>query len=305
MNSGDFRVTALLTEHLGFAPLTLVDEVINAVNQIMYNCTDALETFLKKRRGLQLEKLKDKAGIDLKSLLDGDPSAEKENNIFPLDEIRHGTAELETLLVSHVDKNFDKFELYTLRNILTLPKDLVEEGWIRLKHHENLDLSRLPAEHPELNDKIKKLVENIDLELQLRKVIKLQLSRATKILDLLKRHKLAIESVIAVNSHSELTPEIITILKEKLTPLNENIYYLFGQLSDLMHQIIKLNDKFLGSGSESSLKKFSFASTQRDAYLNDKSMKILEMIGVLRQSSSTQYPEVLYSAYAQTQTEEN
>ena len=32
----DERTTAILTEHLEFAPLTLIDDVINAVNEIMY-----------------------------------------------------------------------------------------------------------------------------------------------------------------------------------------------------------------------------------------------------------------------------
>ncbi|KAM9897702.1 hypothetical protein OXX79_006723, partial [Metschnikowia pulcherrima] len=116
MNSSDYRVTALLTEHLGFAPLTLVDEVINAVNKIMYNCFDALETFLTKRRDAQLEKLRRDNGIgegdadiDTNGLMDEKISAaEERGEVFPLAEIHHGTSELETLLVSHVDRNFDK-----------------------------------------------------------------------------------------------------------------------------------------------------------------------------------------------------
>lgn len=42
--------------------------------------------------------------------------------------------QLETLLEATVDKTFDKFEIYTLRNILTVPDDLT--GWIRLAHYE-------------------------------------------------------------------------------------------------------------------------------------------------------------------------
>ena len=33
-----------------------------------------------------------------------------------------------------MDKTFDKFEIYTLRNILTVPDDLT--GWMRLGHYE-------------------------------------------------------------------------------------------------------------------------------------------------------------------------
>lgn len=50
------------------------------------------------------------------------------------EEIENGCHQLETLLVDSADKTFDKFEIYTLRNILT-----VEEGlspWMRLGHYE-------------------------------------------------------------------------------------------------------------------------------------------------------------------------
>lgn len=47
-------------------------------------------------------------------------------------EIETGTHQLETLLYSSIDRNFDKFELYMLRNILAIP--LEDAGWIRLKH---------------------------------------------------------------------------------------------------------------------------------------------------------------------------
>lgn len=49
-------------------------------------------------------------------------------------EIEEGLHKLETLLYSTVDKNFDKFEIYVLRNILSVPADLV--NWVRLSHYE-------------------------------------------------------------------------------------------------------------------------------------------------------------------------
>lgn len=49
-------------------------------------------------------------------------------------EIENGLHQLETLLESTVDKAFDKFEIYVLRNILTVPEDLI--SWVRLTHYE-------------------------------------------------------------------------------------------------------------------------------------------------------------------------
>lgn len=42
--------------------------------------------------------------------------------------------QLETLLEATMDKTFDKFEIYTLRNILMVPNELT--GWMRLGHYE-------------------------------------------------------------------------------------------------------------------------------------------------------------------------
>lgn len=50
------------------------------------------------------------------------------------DEIENGMHQLETLLEATVDKTFDKFEIYTLRNILTVPDELAP--WMRLGHYE-------------------------------------------------------------------------------------------------------------------------------------------------------------------------
>ena len=50
------------------------------------------------------------------------------------DEIENGVHQLETLLEATVDKTFDKFEIYTLRNILTV--DAGVASWMRLGHYE-------------------------------------------------------------------------------------------------------------------------------------------------------------------------
>lgn len=54
-------------------------------------------------------------------------------------EIENGLNQLETLFEANVDKAFDKFEIYVLRNILTVPQDLV--NWVRLGHYEVGSLS--------------------------------------------------------------------------------------------------------------------------------------------------------------------
>lgn len=281
MDSTDYRVTALLTEHFEFSPLSLIDDVINAVNKIMYNCTDALDAYLEKRRNVQLEELR-KAGGD-------------DGTVFPLAEIRQGTAELETLLVSHVDRYFDKFELYTLRNILVLPKDLVEDGWVRLKHHEGLDLAKGAPEMAQL-EQVGPLVESINLELKLRKLLKVQTEQATRIVRLLRHYKRCVELTVLPRADSRLDAATVAKLRDTLEPMNENIYFLLGQVDELLRLVLALNDKFMNDKLLGALGKLLFAPTNRDAYIRDKSMRILDEIGVWGDTESG----VLYSAYAET-----
>lgn len=279
MNSSDYRVTALLTEHLGFAPLTLVDEVINAVNKIMYNCFDALETFLTKRRDAQLEKLRRDNGIgegdadiDTNGLMDEKISAaEERGEVFPLAEIHHGTSELETLLVSHVDRNFDKFELYTLRNILTMPRDLVEDGWVRLKHHEHLDNLDLTETQAGKGENIASLLKNISYELQLRKVLQAQLSKAQKLVGLLSRYKNSIDALILTHLNTQLSADSIRKLKEGLTPMNENVYYLISQLRELIDQVSRLTHTLTED-------QMHFRPTNRDIYLHEKTLALIQSL---------------------------
>lgn len=271
---------SLLTEHLGFAPLTLIDEVINAVNHIMYRCTDALETFLANRRKAQIEEIKAKSNDSDVVMDDAEPdfvNPEFQHRVFPQDEIRLGTAELETLLVAHVDRAFDKFELYTLRNILAIPQDLVANGWLRLKHHESLDL---PLQDPtdssiaELDEKIKEITTKINHELTLRKILQAHLARASKLLKTLRHYKDCVYAITGSTSLSRLLPEAKASLKNHLEPLNENVYYLLGQADALIKQTLKLETKLSGRPLDSS-SNLKFQLSFRDIYMNTKLSKLL------------------------------
>lgn len=295
MNSTDYRITSLLTEHLGFAPLTLIDEVINDVNQIMYNCTDALERFLMKRREAQLQQLGKPTNDDGDVVMDS--NLPELAGVFPADEIRLGAAELETLLVSHVDKNFDKFELYTLRNIFTMPRDLVEDGWIRLKHQEHVTADAIRHGVGDVDESIKPLVDSINLELQLRKILLLQKNKAAKILELLRHCKRCVAALTQSGPDLKLLPETLVTLKSHLQPMNENLYYLLGQVDELLRQVLRLNDKFMKDELVDGMRNMTFNPTARDRYIREKSLRILDEIGVL--GSGEVGAKVMYSAYAQ------
>lgn len=114
MCAPSMKVTTVLTELLEFSPVSLVDDIINTVNDVMYKCTEAMETYLQQRSRI--------AGCDY------------------TEEIKIGTAKLETMLENAVDKNLDRLELYVLRNVLNIPSGLVDEGRFVLSHYENVKL---------------------------------------------------------------------------------------------------------------------------------------------------------------------
>lgn len=115
-----------MTLHLRFPAnrdlQTLIDEIINSINILVTNSLDVVEnTFNQNPKAFGYPDGPDGPG----SL---SPASQHE--------ISNGMHQLETLLGALIDKNFDKFEIYVLRNVLTVPDGLV--GWVRLPHHKVL-----------------------------------------------------------------------------------------------------------------------------------------------------------------------
>ncbi len=114
-------------------PLTalqsLIDDIINSVNNLVYQGISSLENGLfstpPDKLGFTSARHDNTANTTSE---DGSENPEAKQ------EIEESLHKLETLLESTVDKNFDKFEIYVLRNILSVPEDLAE--WIRLSHYE-------------------------------------------------------------------------------------------------------------------------------------------------------------------------
>ncbi|CAG8637565.1 4606_t:CDS:2 [Acaulospora colombiana] len=96
----------ILIEHFEFSPISVIDDVIDSVNELMYQALIGLERFVEK-----------------KSKSD--------------EEIDQGMHQVETLLEALIDHNFDMFELYVMRNIFAIPENLK----IILPHQEGMDFT--------------------------------------------------------------------------------------------------------------------------------------------------------------------
>ncbi|KAI1816049.1 Mis12 protein-domain-containing protein [Poronia punctata] len=132
--------TELLTEHFGYAPVSLIDDIINSVNILAERALNSVEQGLLKAGpsalGFKASKSQQQPPQDATAAAAQQlPPEERARN-----EIESGTHQLETLLCASIDRNFDKFEIYVLRNIFTVrPPEL--RDWMRLSHYEGLDFS--------------------------------------------------------------------------------------------------------------------------------------------------------------------
>ncbi|KAI0442080.1 Mis12 protein-domain-containing protein [Xylaria telfairii] len=134
--------TELLTEHFGYPPVSLIDDVINSVNVLAERALNSIEQGLLHASpatlGFKASRSQDEQQQQQQQQQQL-PPAERAKN-----EVESGTHQLETLLCASIDRNFDKFELYVLRNIFTVrPPEL--SSWIRLSHYDGLDFSSSPS----------------------------------------------------------------------------------------------------------------------------------------------------------------
>lgn len=106
--------------------------MINSINNLIYQAISSLESGLLSTPPERLGFSHTSNG-SASTIPDTDDDG---NVVYPEAklEIENGLHQMETLLESTVDKAFDKFEIYVLRNILTVPEDLI--NWVRLRHYE-------------------------------------------------------------------------------------------------------------------------------------------------------------------------
>ncbi|EGX96958.1 MIND kinetochore complex component Mtw1, putative [Cordyceps militaris CM01] len=148
MSAPDNAEYELLTEHFSYPPVSLLDDIINAVNVLADRAVGAVETALTGLNphsiGFGPSKKRGAPGTappaDTNGGSSADPAAAAKR------EIEQGTHQLETLLNASIDKNFDIFELYVMRNILTVKPD--DQPYMTLAHYRGLDFAPSTADAP-------------------------------------------------------------------------------------------------------------------------------------------------------------
>ncbi|AGO12030.1 AaceriADR367Cp [[Ashbya] aceris (nom. inval.)] len=247
MAAPTMSATSLLTEHLGYPPISLVDDLINSVNEIMYKCTQAMETYLRQRHQV--------GGEDF------------------TEEIKVGTAKLETLLENAVDKNLDKLELYVLRNVLSVPAELVEDGHFKLAHYDRLVLDTDPG--PELRSRL----EEIEAAFAMHELL------LTRVRETRRAHARIVsfkEQVRNLLEHgapaTEADAEQFRVLLGSLRPVDETIKLLAVQLRALYTE----NEAYCSAeGVSELLRKYSAlqnSGATRSGYIHNSARTLLRQL---------------------------
>ncbi|KAI1104226.1 Mis12 protein-domain-containing protein [Jackrogersella minutella] len=189
--------TELLTEHFGYPPVSLIDDIINSINILAERALNSVEQGLLNAPPSSLGFKPPKAsrgGVD---------AARQEEELAEAakTEIENGTHQLETLLCASIDRNFDKFEIYVLRNILCVrPPDV--RTWMRLSHYEGLDFSSVASDSantPSL-DTINHLRRKLRESMRLNALLTAERARNEKLLD-------ELQSLVGASSSTTVKPE--------------------------------------------------------------------------------------------------
>ncbi|KAF3926837.1 hypothetical protein ABW20_dc0102250 [Dactylellina cionopaga] len=140
MSGIDPKTTSLITEHLNFTPLEIVDDIINAANESVYGTVQQLENYLRSSGPSALGYVPDG------SIAETDEDGKELFDDASMNEIQQGLHMLEMLMESRVDKAYDQFEVYVLRNIFSVPPDV--RDWMRLRHHDKINLIKAASIDP-------------------------------------------------------------------------------------------------------------------------------------------------------------
>ncbi|QHS71406.1 MIND complex subunit MTW1 SPAR_A00300 [Saccharomyces paradoxus] len=201
MSAPTMRSTSILTEHLGYPPISLVDDIINAVNEIMYKCTAAMEKYLLSKSKIGEEDYGE--------------------------EIKSGVAKLESLLENSVDKNFDKLELYVLRNVLRIPEEYLDANVFRLENQKDLvivDENELKRSEEELREK----VNDVELAFRRNEMLSKRVAKVKRLLFMIKGLKKKLNELLKCKDDKQLQKVL-----ESLKPIDDTMTLLTNSLRKL------------------------------------------------------------------------
>ncbi|KAJ2909611.1 hypothetical protein GGI21_001710 [Coemansia aciculifera] len=213
---------SLIVEHFGFLPISFIDEIINAANDTIYRATDALSKFVEKEQG----------------------SSEATSQAINA---------AETLLEHAVDKNFDKFELYALRNLFNVPRGL--EDYVVMPHRL-ADMGSGPAVFAEDEAELDRELEAVRRQLVSSNLIK------TKVQNDIAKVSRGVQRLRALNEQLHISEIASKTLTDPVPVVAADMRAQVGEITRLVDQLEVVTE----SGSLLSLDALNDPAA-RDIYL--------------------------------------
>ncbi|CAI1791816.1 kinetochore-associated protein mtw1 [Saccharomyces pastorianus] len=250
MSAPTMRSTSILTEHLGYPPISLVDDIINAVNEIMYKCTAAMEKYLLSKSRIGEEDYGE--------------------------EIKNGVAKLESLLENSVDKNFDKLELYVLRNVLRIPEEFLDANVFRLENQKDLvivDDNEIKRSEEELREK----VNDVELAFKKNEMLMKRVAKVKKLLVSIRGFKQKLSDLLKCKDDEQLQKilESLKPIDDTMTLLSSSLrkLYVDSESTSSTEEVEALLQKLKANGKHS--------KDYRTRYIDIRTNNILRRLGLL------------------------
>ncbi|CAI4055626.1 hypothetical protein SUVZ_01G0300 [Saccharomyces uvarum] len=244
------RSTSILTEHLSYPPISLVDDIINAVNEIMYKCTAAMEKYLLSKSRIGEEDYGE--------------------------EIKNGVAKLESLLENSVDKNFDKLELYVLRNVLRIPEEFLDANVFRLENQKDLvivDDNEIKRSEEELRDK----VNDVELAFKRNEMLLKRVAKMKKLLVSIRSFKQKLSDLLKCKDDEQLQKilESLKPIDDTMTLLSSSLrkLYVDSESTSSTEEVGALLQKLKANGKHS--------KDYRTRYIDIRTNNVLRRLGLL------------------------
>ncbi|KAF4550748.1 Kinetochore protein Mis12-like protein [Elsinoe fawcettii] len=302
MPSSEQIKTALLTEHFRYTPLTLLDDIINSVNQLVFEAVNQIEESLLN------------ADTETLGFTKEEGTSDEDFDAIARTEVEAGIVQLESLLNSVIDKNFDKLEIYTLRNLLTVSNVKEEEGlenWIVLDHYRDINESADGAMGEATLESFEALRKKVQETDKLHRALKAEVARNEALLAKLRplglegqgtRQSLggidqSLNSITSATTQDQLSfsflssvpaaSELEIVTKRDSQPLTQNTKFTLAQLPALKKLLEDLKPHIAsvprpGAGSE--------AQRTREAYIENQSRKAMVRNGVTPGQSGDAVP---------------
>lgn len=278
MAATNHTTTALLTEHFRYTPLTLLDDIINTVNELVFRAVNAIEEGFggttAEQLGFRLDNAVAKALPNEQAR--GEALAELKQN-----EIDNGIVKLESLLNATVDKDFDKFEIYTLRNILAVGHDEEDlANWVRLDHYRGVDVA--DAEHVPSPEEVLLQRRKLNETAKLNTILKAEEAKNAAVLSQLTALIGAETKADGADSASPFSFLHATANNGQSQQLTQDTQYAINQIPALQRLLAQLKDAMqtIPNSRQTRLDDEESIEGRRRRYLNHQSRRALERKGI-------------------------